>query len=74
MLSEVVTCNCVRNRGGHAELHPRPSKEGVSFYHVLRPLDSTSVSDRSRLPLEVSMSLWTGACNYLVHTYKWAKV
>ena len=39
MLSEVVTCNCVRNPGGHAELNPRPSKEGVSFYHVLRPLD-----------------------------------
>ena len=39
MLSEVVTCNCVRNPGGHAETNPRPSEEGVSFYHVLRPLD-----------------------------------
>ena len=39
MLSEVVTCNCVRNPGGHAESNPRPSEEGVSFYHVLRPLD-----------------------------------
>ena len=25
--------------GGHAESNPRPSEEGVSFYHVLRPLD-----------------------------------
>ena len=39
MLSEVVTCNCVRNPGGHAESNPRPSEEEVSFYHVLRPLD-----------------------------------
>ena len=39
MLSEVVTCNGVRNPGGHAESNPRPSEEGVSFYHVLRPLD-----------------------------------
>ena len=39
MLSEVVTCNCVRNPGAHAESNPRPSEEGVSFYHVLRPLD-----------------------------------
>ena len=37
--SEVVTCNCVRNPGGHAESNPRPSEVGVSFYHVLRPLD-----------------------------------
>ena len=28
-----------RNPGGLAESDPRPSKEGVSFYHVLRPLD-----------------------------------
>ena len=26
-------------QGGHAESNPRPSEEGVSFYHVLRPLD-----------------------------------
>ena len=39
VLSEVVTCNCVRNPGGHAESNPRPSDEGVSFYHVFRPLD-----------------------------------
>ena len=26
-------------QGGHAESSPRPSEEGVSFYHVLRPLD-----------------------------------
>ena len=39
MLSEVVTCNCVRNPWGHAESNPRPSEAGVSFYHVLRPLD-----------------------------------
>ena len=39
MLSEVVTCNCVRNPGGHAESNPGPSEEGLSFYHVLRPLD-----------------------------------
>ena len=39
MLSEVVMCNCVRNPGGHAESNLRPSEEGVSFYHVLRPLD-----------------------------------
>ena len=32
MLSEVVTCNCVRNPGEHAESNPRPSEEGVSFY------------------------------------------
>ena len=43
MLSEVVTCNCVRNPGGHAESNPRPSEEGVSFYLVLRPLDLCSV-------------------------------
>ena len=36
MLSEVVTCNCVRNPGVHAESNPRPSSEGVSFYLVLR--------------------------------------
>ena len=35
MLSEVVTCNCVCHPGGHAESNPRPSEEGVSFYHVL---------------------------------------
>ena len=34
MLSEVVTCNCVRNPGGHTESNPRPSEEGASFYHV----------------------------------------
>ena len=39
MLSEVVTCNCVRNPGAHAESNPRPSEEVVSFYLVLRPLD-----------------------------------
>ena len=39
MLSEVVTCNCVRNPGGHRESNQRPSEEGVSFYLVLRPLD-----------------------------------
>ena len=43
MLSEVVTCNCVRNPGGHAESNPKPSEEGVSFYHVLRPLDQSAV-------------------------------
>ena len=26
-------------QGGDAELNPRPSEEGVSFYLVLRPLD-----------------------------------
>ena len=26
-------------QGGHAESNPRPAEEGVSFYHVLRPLD-----------------------------------
>ena len=26
-------------KGGYAESNPRPSTEGVSFYHVLRPLD-----------------------------------
>ena len=25
-------------QGGHAESSPRPSEEGVSFYHVLQPL------------------------------------
>ena len=25
--------------GGHADSNPRLSEEGVSFYHVLRPLD-----------------------------------
>ena len=25
--------------GGHVEMNSRPSGEGVSFYHVLRPLD-----------------------------------
>ena len=39
MLSEVVTCNCVRNPGAHSESNLRPSEEGVSFYLVLRPLD-----------------------------------
>ena len=29
---------CSKPRG-HAESIPRPSVEGVSFYHVLRPLD-----------------------------------
>ena len=43
MLSEVVTCNCARNPGGHAESNPRPSEEGVSFYHVPRPLDRCPV-------------------------------
>ena len=42
MLSEMVTCNCVRNPGGHAESNHRPSEEGVSFYLVLRPLDLCS--------------------------------
>ena len=37
--SVVVTCNCVRNPGGHAESSPRPSEEGVSIYLVVRPLD-----------------------------------
>ena len=31
MLSEVVTCNWVRNPGGHAEPNPRPSEEGSAF-------------------------------------------
>ena len=34
MLSEVVTCSCVLNPGGHAESNPRPSEEGVSFFGV----------------------------------------
>ena len=33
MLSEVVTCNCVRNPGGHAESSPRPSDEGAVVQH-----------------------------------------
>ena len=40
---EVVTCNCVRNSVGHAASNPRPSEEGVRFYHVLRPLDQLCV-------------------------------
>ena len=51
MLSEVVTCNCVRNPVGHAESNPRPSKEGVSFYHVLRQLD--------QLCTDLSLSVYT---------------
>ena len=35
VLSEVVTCNCVRNPGGNAKSNTRPSEEGVSFYLVL---------------------------------------
>ena len=38
MLSEVGTGNCVGNPGGHTESNPRPSKAGVSFCLVLRPL------------------------------------
>ena len=44
--SEVVTCNCARNPGGHAQSDPRPSEEGVSFYLVLRPLDQKASSQR----------------------------
>ena len=57
MLSEVVTRNCVRNPGGHAESIPRPSEEGVSFYHVLRPLD------RAQLPAQPGTCMADGgAC------------
>ena len=45
MLSELVTCNCVGNLGGHAESNPRPSVEGVSLDLVLRPLDQLYVSE-----------------------------
>ena len=37
-------CSCVRNPGGHAESSPRPYEEGVSFYHVPRPLDQVQPS------------------------------
>ena len=47
MLSEVVTCNFVRNPGGHAESNPRSSEEGVSFCHVLRRM--YTCGDRDRL-------------------------
>ena len=65
MLSEVVTCNCVRNPRGHAESHPRPSEEGVSFYHNLRPLDQhVSESPCRYLPVLsavlLDLELWCG--------------
>ena len=65
MLSEVVTCNCVRNPGGHAESNPRPSEEGVSFYHVLRQLDrgaAVGVEADAVLPTDAVLRSGGGAC------------
>ena len=57
MLSEVVTCNCVRNPGGHAESNLRPSEEGVSFYHVLRPLDLCAARSGCKLIAQHALSV-----------------
>ena len=62
--SEVVTCNCVRNPGGHAESNPRPSKEGVSFYHVLRPLVHECMQQRTA---KVHKEVDTGICHQSTH-------
>ena len=69
MLSEVVTCNCFRNPGGHAESNPRPSEEGVSFYHVLRPLDQFVVPVVRR-----AASLPVGACPPVLRMHAYARV
>ena len=45
-------CDCVRNPGGHAESDPEPSEEGVSCYHILRPLD------RRMLAIVNIMNFW----------------
>ena len=35
---------CSKPRGARSESNPRSSEEGVSFYHVLRPLDQLCLS------------------------------
>ena len=74
MLSEVVTCNCVRNPGGHAGSSPRPAEEGVSFYLVLRPLDSASrglCPARQRLPVHRYTSQSKSAASGIVTSTCW---
>ena len=61
VLSEVFTCNCVRNPGGNAESNPRPSEEGVSFYHVLRPLDQVHVNCECP-PWAMPRAYYSSAC------------
>ena len=57
MLSEVVTCNCAQNPGGHAESDPRPSEEGVSFYHVLRPLWCINVAKKYTTSCSIAVAI-----------------
>ena len=64
MLREVVTCNCVRNPGGHTESNPRPSEEGASFYHVLRPLDNVIPMPQSTDVTVCSLALRLVTVNY----------
>ena len=69
MLSEVVTCNWVRNPGGHAEPNPRPSEEGVSWYHVLRPLDlNVPLHTTTRIQRLGGVDAYSG-CGSLHHSH-----
>ena len=49
-------------QGGHAESNPRPSEEGVSFHHVLRPLDCASLPV-SIGPVE-NVKFWRASVSY----------
>ena len=48
VISEVVTCICVRNSGGHADIsdwrssEEVPAKKTFSFSHVIRPMSCLS--------------------------------
>ena len=61
-LRKVATCSCVRNPGGHVYSEPRPSEEGISCYHVLRPLDRLVVSAMLRHTFR-----WVGLQNNCLH-------
>ena len=59
-------------QGGHAESNPRPSEEGVSFYHVLRICASDAQSSSGtphpwfashpHVATPNAASLWLGCC------------
>ena len=61
VLSEVVTCNCVRNPGGHTESNPRPSEEGASFYHVITSVSVSGCEGISQQRVVANACVWTCA-------------
>ena len=49
----------------HAESNPRPSEQGVSFYHVLRPLDRTRQSPTASMLAHFRLPAWSSVHAWL---------